>query len=81
MRTDTQFYAQDEQVKISKELLVELIDIAGCFRTMYNDWKSGVTPENHPDLNAVEYLLDETERIRHHARQAIPELAGQPLNQ
>lgn len=80
MQTDTQYYAKDNKVEISKDLLLELIDVAGWFKTMYNDWIAGYTPENHPDINAVEYLLDEADRIRQHARMAIPELAIAPTD-
>ena len=71
------FYERDEKVEISAMLLSELIDAAGYFRMMYNDWIAGTTPENHPDLNAVEYLLDEADRVRDEARKIFPTPQGE----
>ena len=71
MQTDAQYYEKDEKVEISKSLLLDLIDAAGFYRMMYNDWVAGTTPENHPDLNAVEYLLGEADRIREYVKNLI----------
>lgn len=61
--TDNEFYRQDEKIEISKHLLSELADGCTLYRMLYNDWTRGVTPDTHPDMNAVQYLLGENERV------------------